>query len=83
MCKKWRLLVYDFRLWKSVFLRLEYGGLYVYNVDVLFILIGIRFGVIMKYIEFSCEFIILFVLYDFVNKCSNLVYMILDFVNVM
>lgn len=83
VCKKWRLLAYDPRLWKSVSLRPEYGGLHVHNVDALLTLIGIRFGATMKYIELPCELITSPVLHDLANKCPNLAYMTLDFANAM
>nr|XP_011453624.1 F-box/LRR-repeat protein fbxl-1 isoform X1 [Crassostrea gigas] len=83
VCKKWRLLAYDPRLWKSVSLRPEYGGLHVHYVDALLTLIGIRFGATMKYIELPCELITSPVLHDLANKCPNLAYMTLDFANAM
>ena len=40
VCKKWRLLAYDSRLWSRVSLRPEYSMLQVSNVDALIGLIG-------------------------------------------
>ncbi|XP_062620396.1 F-box/LRR-repeat protein fbxl-1-like isoform X2 [Saccostrea cucullata] len=83
VCKKWRLLAYDPRLWTSVSLRPEYGGLHVQNLDALMTLIGIRFGSTLKYIELPCELITSPILHELANKCPNLAYMTLDFANAM
>ena len=83
VCKKWRLLAYDPRLWKSISLRPEYGGLHVQNLEALMTLIGIRFGSTMRYIELPCELITSPVLHELANKCPNLAYMTLDFANAM
>jgi len=49
VCKKWKLLAYDGRLWSRVSLRPDYGGLHVSNVDALLALIGARFGPALRY----------------------------------
>ncbi|OWF55061.1 uncharacterized F-box/LRR-repeat protein C02F5.7-like isoform X1 [Mizuhopecten yessoensis] len=83
VCKKWRMLAYDSRLWHVVSLRPEYSGLHVTNIDLLLSLIGIRFGSTMKYIELPCELITAPILHELANKCPNLNYMTLDFSNAM
>ena len=40
VCKRWRLLAYDSRLWNFVSLRPEVSGLHVSNIDHLVHLIG-------------------------------------------
>lgn len=39
VCKKWRLIAYDTRLWKSVSLRPEISGLHVGSLEALLALI--------------------------------------------
>ena len=83
VCKKWRLLAYDSRLWKSVSLRPEYSGLHISSTDVLLALINIRFGPSLKYIELPCDLVTAPVLHELANKCVGLRYMTLDFSNAM
>ena len=83
VCKKWRILAYDSRLWTSVSLRPEYGGLHVNQVDTLMALISMRFGSTLKYIEVPCELITSPILHELANKCPNLKDMTLDFANAM
>nr|KAG5690046.1 hypothetical protein BaRGS_009853 [Batillaria attramentaria] len=83
VCRKWRLLAYDSRLWNCVSLRPEYSGLHVYSQDALVALIGMRFGATLKYIELPSELITAPVLHELSNKCPSLKYMVLDFSNAM
>lgn len=68
VCKKWRLLAYDSRLWTRVSLRPDFSGLYVNNVDSLIGLISVRFGNTLRYIELSAELITPIVLHELANK---------------
>jgi hypothetical protein len=83
VCKKWRLLAYDSRLWTRVSLRPDFSGLYVNNVDSLIGLMSVRFGNTLRYIELSAELITPNVLHELANKCPNLKYLTLDFSNAM
>ena len=57
VCRKWRLLAYDSRLWQRVSLRPEHAGLHVNSVDALMQLIGIRFGASLRYLELPSDLI--------------------------
>ncbi|XP_046366198.1 F-box/LRR-repeat protein fbxl-1-like isoform X2 [Haliotis cracherodii] len=83
VCRKWRLLAYDSRLWQSVSLRPEFSGLHVNHIETLMALISLRFGVTLKYIELPSELIQAPVLHELSNKCPNLRNMTLDFSNAM
>ena len=83
VCKKWRLLAYDSRLWKVVSLRPEYNGLHVNSIENLLALINVRFGPTLQYIEIPCEMVTPPVLHELSNKCPSLKYMTLDFSNAM
>ena len=75
VCKKWKLLAYDGRLWSRVSLRPDYGGLHVSNVDALVALIGARFGAALRYIELPAELVMPTVLHELANRCPNIKYM--------
>ncbi|KAK3096130.1 hypothetical protein FSP39_023545 [Pinctada imbricata] len=83
VCKKWRILAYDSRLWTSVSLRPEYGGLHVNQLETFMALIGMRFGTTLKYVELPCELITSPILHELANKCPNMKYMTLDFASAM
>lgn len=83
VCKRWRLIAYDSRLWQAVSLRPEFSGLHINSIEALLALINIRFGNTLRYIELPCELITAPVLHDLANKCPNLRYMTLDFSNAM
>jgi len=83
VCKKWRVVAYDSRLWMRVSLRAEYSNLHVNNIDALLGLIGVRFGTSLRYIELPCDLITPPVLHELANKCPNLRYVNLDFSNAM
>lgn len=72
VCRKWRLLAYDSRLWTHVSLRPEFSGLHVYSPEVLQALIGIRFGSTLRYIEIPSDLITAPVLHELANKCPAL-----------
>ncbi|XP_075236796.1 F-box/LRR-repeat protein FipoQ isoform X2 [Lycorma delicatula] len=81
--KKWRMIAYDTRLWKSVSLRPEISGLHVGSLESLLALISIRFGPSLRYIELPIELITHTVLHELANKCPNLTHMLLDFSTAM
>lgn len=83
VCKAWRLLAYDGRLWSRVSLRPEFNGLHVHNIDALIALISVRFGATLRYIELSAELVTPAVLHELANRCQNLKNLTLDFSNAM
>ncbi|KAL3863119.1 hypothetical protein ACJMK2_004892 [Sinanodonta woodiana] len=83
VCKKWRMLAYDSRLWQVVSLRPEYSGLHINSVETLLALISVRFGSTLRYIELPCELVTAPILHELSNKCPNLKFMTLDFSNAM
>ncbi|XP_049810194.1 F-box/LRR-repeat protein 2 isoform X3 [Schistocerca nitens] len=83
VCRKWRIIAYDTRLWKSVSLRPEISGLHVSSLESLLALISVRFGPSLRYIELPIELITHTVLHELANKCPNLTHMLLDFSTAM
>lgn len=83
ICKKWRMIAYDTKLWKNVSLRPEISGLHVGSLESLLALISIRFGHTLRYIELPIELITHTVLHELANKCPNLTHMLLDFSTAM
>lgn len=83
VCRKWRLIAYDSRLWQRVSLRPEYSQLHVTNIEPLLALISVRFSTSLRYIELPCELVQAPILHELANKCPNLRYMTLDFANAM
>ncbi|XP_076317313.1 uncharacterized protein LOC143229204 isoform X4 [Tachypleus tridentatus] len=83
VCKKWRMISCDSRLWMRVSLRPEVSGLHVYTIESLLALISIRFGPSLRYIELPIELITHTVLHELANKCPNLTSMLLDFSTAM
>ncbi|XP_069690264.1 F-box/LRR-repeat protein 2 isoform X2 [Periplaneta americana] len=83
VCKKWRVIAYDTRLWRNVSLRPEISGLHVGSLESLLGLISIRFGGTLRYIELPIELITHTVLHELANKCPNLTHMLLDFSTAM
>lgn len=83
VCKKWRVIAYDTRLWRDVSLRPEISGLHVGSLEFLLGLISIRFGPSLRYIELPIELITHTVLHELANKCPNLTHMLLDFSTAM
>ena len=68
VCKAWRLLAYDGRLWTRVSLRPDFNGLHVHNIDALVALISARFGATLRYIELSADLITPAVLHELANR---------------
>ncbi|XP_071554152.1 uncharacterized protein [Temnothorax nylanderi] len=83
VCKRWRQIAYDTRLWKHVSLRPEVSGLHVSSLENLLHLISVRFGPSLRYIELPIELITHTVLHELANKCPNLTHMLLDFSTAM
>lgn len=79
VCRRWRQIAYDTRLWKNVSLRPEVSGLHVGSLESLLNLIQIRFGASLRYIELPIELITHTVLHELAAKCPNLTHMLLDF----
>lgn len=79
VCRRWRQVAYDTKLWKNVSLRPEVSGLHVGSLDSLLSLIAIRFGPTLRYIELPIELITHTVLHELAAKCPNLTHMLLDF----
>ena len=72
VCKAWRLLAYDGRLWTRVSLRPDFNGLHVHNIDALVALISARFGATLRYIELSADLITPAVLHELANRFAVL-----------
>ncbi|XP_016840568.1 F-box/LRR-repeat protein fbxl-1 isoform X3 [Nasonia vitripennis] len=83
VCKKWRTIAYDSKLWSHVSLRPEVSGLHVNSLDTLLHLISVRFGASLRYIELPIELITHTVFHELSNKCPNLTHMLLDFSTAM
>jgi len=79
VCKKWRMVAQDSRLWGFVSLRPEISGLYIPNQDMLLKLIANRFSSNLRYLELPCDLITREVLQELANKCPNLTHLLLDF----
>lgn len=83
ICRRWRQVAYDTRLWKNVSLRPEVSGLHVGSLESLLALISVRFGPTLRYIELPIELITHTVLHELSAKCPNLTHMLLDFSTAM
>lgn len=83
VCRKWRTVSADSRLWTHVSLRPEVSGLHVSSIEKLLALISVRFGPSLRYIELPIELITHTVLHELGNKCPNLSHMLLDFSTAM
>lgn len=83
VCKKWRTIAYDTKLWDAVSLRPEWHGLHVNSLDSLLYLISTRFAASLKYIEMPMDLITHPVLHELAEKCPNLTSMLLDFSTAM
>lgn len=79
VCRRWRTIAYDTKLWKNVSLRPEVSGLHVGSLEQLLQMISVRFGASLRYIELPIELITHTVLHELSNKCPNLTHMLLDF----
>ncbi|XP_071044404.1 F-box/LRR-repeat protein 7 [Parasteatoda tepidariorum] len=83
VCKKWRMISSDSRLWTHVSLRPDVSGLHVTNIETLLALIAVRFGPSLRYIELPIELITHTVLQELAYKCTSLTHMLLDFSTAM
>ncbi|KAG8175637.1 hypothetical protein JTE90_018599 [Oedothorax gibbosus] len=83
VCKKWRMISSDSRLWTHVSLRPEISGLHVKNIETLLALIAVRFGPSLRYIELPIDLITHTVLQELAYKCTSLTHMLLDFSTAM
>uniref|UniRef100_A0A1A9WPN2 F-box domain-containing protein n=1 Tax=Glossina brevipalpis TaxID=37001 RepID=A0A1A9WPN2_9MUSC len=83
VCRRWRHIAYDTKLWKNVSLRPEVSGLHVGSLESLLSLISVRFGPTLRYIELPIELITHTVLHELSGKCPNLTHMLLDFSTAM
>ncbi|XP_028968198.1 F-box/LRR-repeat protein 7 [Galendromus occidentalis] len=83
VCRKWRQVSCDPRLWSQVSLRPEISGLHIKNVETLLQLISVRFSTSLRYIELPIELITHTVLHELSYKCPNLTHMLLDFSTAM
>lgn len=79
VCRRWRQIAYDSKLWKNVSLRPEVSGLHVGSLESLLALISVRFGPSLRYIELPIELITHTVFHELAGKCANLTHMLLDF----
>lgn len=80
MCKFWRQLSQNPKLWRSLRLRPEYpDAIHIRNMDHFLYLLSHRFNTHLEYIEMPIELITAHVLHELANKCTNLKYMTLDF----
>ncbi|CRL06290.1 CLUMA_CG018969, isoform B [Clunio marinus] len=83
VCRRWRQIAYDTKLWKNVSLRPEISGLHVGSLESLLALISVRFGPSLRYIELPIELITHTVFHELAGKCPNLTHMLLDFSTAM
>jgi len=79
VCKKWRMISQDSRLWSFVSLRPEISGLFIHSQDMLLKTIATKFGGNLRYLELPCDLITREVLQELASKCSNLTHLLLDF----
>lgn len=79
VCRRWRTIAYDTKLWKNVSLRPEVSGLHVGSLEQLLQMISVRFSASLRYIELPIELITHTVLHELASKCPNLTHMLLDF----
>ena len=80
VCRFWRNLSQNPKLWKSLKLRAEFrDSIHITNFDYFTYLLSHRFSVSLEYIELPIELITASVLHELANKCSSLRHMTLDF----
>lgn len=80
VCRSWRNLSQNAKLWRSLKLRPDYGdSLHVKNVDYFIYLLNHRFNSALDYIELPIELITAPILHDLANKCNYLTHLTLDF----
>jgi hypothetical protein len=83
VCKAWRDIAKDSRLWQVVSCRPAFDGLQVTSMDTFVNLIGQRFGPSLRYIELPTDLVSVPLLHELANKCPKLQYMTLDFSTAM
>ncbi|CAF1246951.1 unnamed protein product, partial [Didymodactylos carnosus] len=83
VCRQWRSLSQNSRLWKRVYLRPEYNGLHISNVNKFITMISKRFSLALQYIDLPIELITIDILHELANKCPNLNRLTLDFSTAM
>ncbi|XP_040570921.1 uncharacterized protein FipoQ [Lepeophtheirus salmonis] len=79
VCKKWKMIAQDSRLWNFVSLRPEISGLHVDRVDNLINIIPTKFGANLKYLELPTELVTPQVLEMLAKKCPNITHLLIDF----
>ena len=80
VCKQWRNLSQNPKLWKGLKLRPEFkDAIHVRSIEYFSHLLGHRFGVGLEYIELPIELITANVLHELANRCPNLKYLTMDF----
>jgi len=84
VCKFWRSLTQNPKLWKSLKLRPDFkDSIYIRNMDHFTYLISHRFNTSLEYMELPIELITANLLHEMANKCANLKYLTLDFSTAM
>ena len=80
VCRHWRNLTQNPKLWKSIKLRPEFkDSIHVKNFEFFTYLLGHRFNSSLEYIELPIEFITSTILHELANRCTNLKYLTMDF----
>jgi hypothetical protein len=80
VCKFWRNLTQNPKLWKSLKLRPDYkDSIHIRNIDHFIYLLGHRFSASLEFIELPIELITANLLHELANKCNNLKHLTLDF----
>ncbi len=84
VCKHWRNLSQNPRLWHSIKLRPDFDeSLHIRNIDYFIHLLNHRFNSALEYIELPIDLITVPILHDLANKCNSLRYLTLDFSTAM
>ncbi len=84
VCRNWRNLAQNPKLWKSIKLRPEFrDAIHVKSIEYFTYLLGHRFNPTLEYIELPIEFITSSILHELANKCTNLKYITMDFAAAM
>ena len=80
VCKFWRNLTQNPKLWRALKLRPEFkDAIHIRNIDYFTYMLSHRFSASLEYIELPIELITANILHELANKCTNLKYLILDF----
>lgn len=84
VCRTWRNITYNPKLWKSLRLRPDYiDSIHIKNYDYFMYLLSHRFSLGLEYIELPIELITAPVLHELANKCNYLQHLTLDFASAM